>query len=260
MRCDKRCIFIIIFLFLAAVFVINRLTKVSDKKTNVFVQGAFYIDSDDIYNVKDAETIEKILMNVDPDILIVKEPVTFFDNLIDEFTDKISPSEKDSVINHYFDTIEEINSKLGFKIILLDIWDLASMQTRKIFYKNNKENRDFELKVDLYKKLNKIINKKIEELNLNGNYFATNSNGFDELKEIEGEFFSSLFDEELGVGNYKLMNKKYVNKIEEIIKKNIQEKILIIYDSNNKYELINRISKNQKINIIRIKENTKKRK
>ena len=89
------------------------------------------------------------------------------------------------------------------------------------------------------------------------NIFSINNSLFDILKEIDGNYFSALFGEDLGEGAYKHFNVKYVDKIEEIINKNKGNKILIIYDSNQKYELVKRLEKNPNVNIVRI---TKERK
>ena len=137
---------------------------------------------------------------------------------------------------------------------------MDNKQARKSFYRKYKDNRDFKLKVDSYKKLNKIITEKINELGLNENIYTINSFRFDELKNIEGEFFSSVFGEELGIGDYKYPNKKYFNKIEEIIEEHKRDKILIIYDANNKFELINRLSEKKDINVIAVKERKNKNK
>ncbi len=260
MKCDKKCIFFIIFMFLLAIVIINRFTKLSDRKIRVYVQGAFYIDKDDIYNINDKESINRMFRYTNPDILIVQQPVTFFDNLFDELTDKISPSEKDSAVKVYFEIIEESSRLIGFDIMLLDVWDLDNKQARKAFYIKNSENRDFKLKVDSYKKLNKTITKKINELGLSENIYTINSSRFDELKEVEGEFFASLFSEELGFGDYKYLNKKYIDRIIEIIEENEREKIIIIYDANNKFELIKRLSEKKNMNVIMVKENKKKQK
>ena len=62
--------------------------------------------------------------------------------------------------------------------------------------------------------------------------FSINNSLFDILKEIDGNYFSALFGKELGEGDFKHFNDKYIDKIEEIIDKNKGDKILIIYDSN----------------------------
>jgi len=190
---------------------------------------------------------------MDPDIVILKEPVTFSDNLFEEFESKISPSEKDSIVNIYFKKINEIDNKYGFKIYLLNVRNLDIIQARKDFYRKNINAPNFKLKVEMYKKLNEVIEKKIKELNLKRDIFSVNSPVFDDLKEIEGEYFSSIFGEELGVADYKKVNERYINKILEIIKKNKRRKILIIYDSNQKYELINSLVKLPDVSIIRVK-------
>jgi len=48
------------------------------------------------------------------------------------------------------------------------------------------------------------------------------------------------------------MNKKYIDKILEIINEDKKRKTLIIYDSNQKYELIKRLTSSPDINVIRI--------
>jgi len=252
MKLERLLIFFIILLFVGAILIIKRFTSITERKTKVFVQGAFYIDRNDIYKIVDDDMIEKMFRDVDPDILIFQEPVTFSDNLFEEFESEISPSEKDSVINIYFEKIKDINNKLGFDIILLNVWDLEIIQARKNFYRKNKDDPNFELKVDLYKKLNQTITTKIEELNLKKDILTINSSLFDNLKEIEGNYFSSVFGEELGLGDYKYLNKKYIDKIVEIINEDKKRKALIIYDSNQKYELIKRLTSIPDINVIRV--------
>ncbi len=252
MKLERLFIFFIILLFVGAILIINRFTSITERKTKVYIQGAFYIDRNDIYKIVNDDIIEKMLRDIDPDILIVQEPVTFSDNLFEEFESEISPSEKDSIINIYFKKIEDINSKLGFDIILLNVWDLESIQARKNFYRKNRDDPNFKQKVDLYNKLNQIITTKIEELNLKKDIFTVNSSLFDNLKEVEGNYFSSVFGEELGLGDYKYMNKKYTDKILEIINEDKKRKTLIIYDSNQKYELIKRLTSIPDINVIRV--------
>ena len=252
MRLERLLIFFVILLFLIAILIINRFTSITERKTKVFVQGAFYIDRNDIYKIVNDDMIEKMLRDIDPDILIVQEPVTFSDNLFEEFESEISPSEKDSVIDIYFEKIKDINTKLGFDIILLNVWDLESVQARKNFYRKNRDDPNFKLKVDLYKKLNQTITTKIEELNLKKDIFTVNSSLFDDLKEVEGNYFSSVFGEELGLGDYKYMNKKYIDKIVEIINEDKKRNTLIIYDSNQKYELIKRLTSIPDVNVMRV--------
>jgi len=69
MKLERILIFLLIVVFLGAIFIINRFTTIKERKTNVFVQGTFYIDKKDMYKIVDDEMIEKMLKKVDPDIL-----------------------------------------------------------------------------------------------------------------------------------------------------------------------------------------------
>ena len=256
MKC-KSCIYIVLIIFLGATFVITRITKREKAKTRVYVQGAVYVDYFKDKKHSDAVT-ENIFRQVDPDILIMKQPVTFYRDLWSSFVQDKSPAEKDSIINNYLDSIQKIRNRLGFDIISLKLWDMDIVQARRHFYNTYKDNHDFQVKVESYKKFNKIISQKIEELNLKEDVFVLNTPPFDMLKEIEGEYFTGLFGDELGSAGYDESDKRYIDRIEELIQKNRREKIMVMYDSNLKYKLIKRLEQNDDINVIRVTERKKK--
>ncbi len=260
MKIEKTFIIVFIILFIGIVLTIKKFTAFIEKKSQVYVQGAFYIDKNNMYKIVDSEMIEKMLKEINPHIIIFNELVTYYDNLFGEFENGISPVEKDSINNIYLKRIKEISGKLRFDIIPLGLWEVEIIHTRRSFYNKNKDNPDFKIKVESYKKLNSIISKKIDELKLNENILSINSSTFDNLKEIEGEYFSSLFGEELSKSNFKYMNKKHSDKIREIIRENRNKKMLIIYDSNQKYELVKELIKIPGINVIRMTKHTKNKK
>ena len=255
MKC-KYCIFLLLLAFLAAIIVINKITSRSERKTRVYLQGALYLN--DLQGKKnDYEIMEKVLRSVDPDVLILKEPVTFYKDFWSEFEQEISPIEKDSLTNYYLNVINQVRNKLGFKIITLKLWDLEDLQIKRSFYNVHKNDSDFMVKIELYKRFNNILSLKINELNLMEDVFFLNIPLFDILKEMETEFFLNIFGEELK--DFLETNNRYIDKIEDVIKENSREKIMVMYDSNLKHTLINRLEKNDKINLIRVSERKKSR-
>ena len=256
MKC-KSCIFIVLIVFLGAILVINRITKREKRKTRVYVQGAVYIDY--FKNKKHSDAVmENIFRQVDPDILIMRQPVTFYSDLWSGFVQDKSPAEKDSIISNCMNSIQKIRNKLGFDIIPLKLWDMDVAQARKRFYNTYKDNPGFRVKVESYKTFNKIISQKIEELNLKEDVFVLNIPQFDMLKEIEADCFTGLFGKELGSADYAESNKRYIDRVEELIQENRKEKIMVMYDSNLKYKLIKRLEQNDNINVIRVAERRKK--
>ncbi|MFC1557823.1 hypothetical protein ACFL40_00565 [candidate division KSB1 bacterium] len=256
MKC-KSCIFIVLIIFLGAIFVINRITEREKSKTRVYVQGAVYIDY--FKDKKHSDMVmENIFRQVDPDILIMKQPVTFYTDFWSSFVQEISPAEKDSIINNCMNSIYQVRNKLGFDILPLKLWDMDVAQARKRIYSIYKDNPGFQVKVESYKEFNKIISQKIEELNLKEDVFVLNVPMFDMLKEIETDYFTGLFDKELGSAGYDESDKRYIDKIEELIQENRREKIMVMYNSNLKHKLIKRLEQNDNINVIRVAERKKK--